>query len=56
VELYFPLAPFLGFGSPPTDISPSELQEMEKLNPKSPHELWEEQEEQQFLNGRPSKQ
>jgi len=38
------------------NISPSELQEMEKLNPKSPHELQEEQEERQFLNGRPSKQ
>lgn len=37
------------------NISPSELQEMEKLNPKSPHELQEEQEEQQFLNGQPSK-
>lgn len=38
------------------NISPSELQEMEKLNPKSPHELQEEQEEQQFLNGQPANQ
>jgi mono/diheme cytochrome c family protein len=37
------------------NLSPSELQEMEKLNPKSPHELEEEQEEQRFLNGQPSK-
>jgi mono/diheme cytochrome c family protein len=32
-------------------LSPSELQDMEKLNPKSPHELQEEQQEEQFLKG-----
>jgi mono/diheme cytochrome c family protein len=32
-------------------ISPKELQEMEKLNPKGPDEREEEQQEQEFLNG-----
>ena len=36
------------------DLSPSEVKEMEKLNPKSPDELEEEKQEQQFLNGQPS--
>jgi mono/diheme cytochrome c family protein len=35
-------------------LSPSELQDMEKLNPKSPHELEEEQQEEQFLKGEPA--
>jgi mono/diheme cytochrome c family protein len=35
-------------------LSPSELQNMEKLNPKSPHELEEEQQEEQFLKGEPN--
>lgn len=32
-------------------LSASEVKEMEKLNPKSPDELEEEKQEQQFLNG-----
>jgi mono/diheme cytochrome c family protein len=38
------------------NLSPEEVSEMEKLNPKSPEELQEEQEEQQFLKGQPSSQ
>lgn len=32
-------------------LTPAELEEMQQLNPKSPAELREEQEEEQFLNG-----
>ncbi len=35
-------------------LSPQELTEMEKLNPKTPDELEEEQQEEQFLKGQPS--
>lgn len=33
------------------NLSPEEIKEMEKLNPKTPEELQEEQEEEQFLKG-----
>lgn len=33
------------------DLSPSEVAEMEKLNPKGPEDKEQEQQEQQFLNG-----
>jgi mono/diheme cytochrome c family protein len=36
------------------DLAPEEIQKMEKLNPKSPDELREEQQEDQFLKGQPS--
>jgi hypothetical protein len=36
------------------DLSQEEISEMEKLNPKSPDELQEEQQEEQFLKGQPS--
>jgi mono/diheme cytochrome c family protein len=32
-------------------LSPGEIQEMEKMNPKSPHEWEEEKQEEQFLKG-----
>lgn len=35
-------------------LSPEEISEMEKLNPKTPEEQQEEQEEEQFLKGPPS--
>ena len=35
-------------------LSPNEIAEMEKLNPKSPNEQEEEKQEQQFLKGLPS--
>ena len=35
------------------DLSASEIKEMEKLNPKSPEELEEEKQEEQFLKGQP---
>jgi mono/diheme cytochrome c family protein len=35
------------------DLSASEIEEMEKLNPKSPAELEEEKQEEQFLKGQP---
>ena len=38
------------------NLTPEEISEMEKLNPKTPDELQEEQEEQQFLKGQPSNQ
>lgn len=38
------------------NLSPDELNQMEQLNPKSPDELKEEQDEQHFLNGQPSDQ
>jgi hypothetical protein len=37
-------------------LTPAEEREMEALNPKGPAEKEEEQEEEQFLNGEPSKQ
>jgi mono/diheme cytochrome c family protein len=37
-------------------LTPAEAREMEALNPKGPVEKEEEQEEEQFLNGEPSKQ
>jgi len=37
-------------------LTPNEAREMEALNPKGPAEKEEEQEEEQFLNGEPSKQ
>ena len=37
-------------------LTPAEEREMEALNPKGPAEKEEEQEEEQFLNGKPSKQ
>ena len=37
-------------------LMPAEEREMEALNPKGPAEKEEEQEEEQFLNGQPSKQ
>ncbi|HEX4809286.1 MAG TPA: c-type cytochrome [Bryobacteraceae bacterium] len=37
------------------DLPPEDVERMEKLNPKSPDELREEQEEDQFLSGQPSK-
>jgi mono/diheme cytochrome c family protein len=37
-------------------LTPAEASEMEALNPKGPAEKEEEQEEEQFLNGEPSKQ
>lgn len=37
-------------------ISPSEVAEMEKLNPKSPEDLDREQQEQHFLNGQTPKE
>ena len=36
-------------------LTPEEEREMESLNPKSPREWHEEQEEEQFLNGKPNK-
>jgi mono/diheme cytochrome c family protein len=33
------------------DLTPQELRDMEKMNPKSPDELREEQEEEEFLHG-----
>jgi mono/diheme cytochrome c family protein len=36
-------------------LTPEEEREMESLNPKSPREWQEEQEEEQFLNGEPKK-
>lgn len=36
------------------NISPEEITEMEKLNPKTPDELEEEQQEEHFLKGQPS--
>ncbi|HEV8713673.1 MAG TPA: c-type cytochrome [Candidatus Binatia bacterium] len=36
------------------EISPEELEEMKKLNPKSPQEMEEEEEEQKFLQGEDS--
>jgi hypothetical protein len=36
------------------EISPAELEEMKKRNPKSPQEMEEEEEEQQFLQGEDS--
>lgn len=36
------------------DLSPAEVDRMEKLNPKSPAEFEEERQEQQFLNGQKS--
>ena len=36
------------------DLSPSEIKEMEKLNPKSPEQLEEEKQEEQFLKGQPA--
>lgn len=38
------------------DLSPEEISEMEKLNPKTPGEFQEQQEEEQFLKGQPSNQ
>ena len=35
-------------------VSPAELEEMKKLNPRSPQEMEEEQEEEQFLQGEDS--
>ncbi len=35
-------------------LSPEEISAMEKLNPKTPDELEEEQQEEQFLKGKPS--
>jgi len=37
-------------------LSGQEVQQMKKLNPKTPDELQEEQEEEQFLKGQPSNQ
>src|SRR5260370_259632 len=37
-------------------VTPAEEREMEALNPKGPAEKEEDQEEEQFLNGEPSKQ
>ena len=36
------------------ELSPSEMKDMEKLNPKSPHEQEEEKQEKQFLQGQPT--
>jgi len=36
------------------ELSPEELTEMKKLNPKSPQEMEEEEEEQKFLQGEDS--
>jgi len=38
------------------ELTPAEEREMEALNPRGPAEKQEEQEEEQFLNGKPSKQ
>ncbi len=37
-------------------LTPAEQGEMETLNPKSPKQMHEEQEEEQFLNGEPNKE